>query len=389
MLSALTAITMNGCMQDTIEDAGGENAPYLLITTNAEGNGYAATFGEIPSGEVDIAASAHAIQVQTGWGSGAQFQGRDFFIIASYTGVSGVHKYSVAKNGVIKDGGVLTGAEHFLVVDAANGFYFDPALGKLKIQTFNPATMERTGEINLKDFSRGDNVEVAGDQLLAARGGKLFTSLVFGDSTFDAFALSKYDTGFVAVIDIASKSPEKVIKVPGAPFGFGYPADMQWSFQDDNGDLYLISPFKTPWSNPGDRTGQIFRIPAGKTDFDSWKLDTREYGEHRSLMSGYAKGGKLYMQFFSEPIPDDWSNFTADILDAVVIDVITKQKTVLEGSPKFRFNGNSPVHEVDGKIFYSVLNKDFNGVYALADGKLKPAFTAKSGGAILHFHKVE
>jgi hypothetical protein len=388
-LAALACLGAVGCLNDSDSGSDGQDAPYLIITTNDEGNGYAATFKEIPSGDVDIAASPNAVQVQTRWGSGAQFQGRDFFIIASYTGVSGIHKYSVADNGKIEDGEVISGAEHFTVAGPDRGFYYDPALGKMKVQTFNPKTMERTGEIDCSSLSKGDKFEVVGDQLLAARDGKLYASLVYSDSLFSTFSLSKYDTGFVAVIDIASGKVDKVIKAPGVPFGFGYPADMTWSFEDGNGDLYLISPFERPWTAPGDRSGQIWRIKHGETDFDGWKLDSKDFGNHLSIMSGYVSDGKLYTAWWSESIDDEWSNFVTDVQEGVSIDLGGKQLSVLGDTPKYRFNANTPVHSVDGRLFFSVLNEDYNGVYELQDGKLKPRFTAKSGGAVLHFHKVE
>lgn len=385
---ALASLGFGGCVNESGTEPGGPASPYLVITTNEKGNGYAATFPSIPSGEVDIAASPNAVQVQTGWGAGAQFQGRDFYIIASYTGSTGIHKYSVADDGKISDGGVLTGAQHFRVAGAEKGYYFDPSLGKMKIQTFNPKSMERTGEIDLQSLSRGDKQEVAGDQLLAARDGKLFVNLVYGDSTlFGTFTVSKYDTGFVAVIDIASDKVDKVIKAPGVPFGFGYPADMEWSFEDQSGDLYLISPFNKPWG--GDRAGQVWRIKKGATDFDGWKIDTKDYGTHRSLMSGFVRDGKFYTGFFSEDLKPDYSNFVTDISEAATIDLGTKSLAVIPGTPKFRFNANNPVSEVDGALYFTVLNASYNGMYTFKDGKMEPAFTAKTGGAVLHFHRVE
>jgi hypothetical protein len=396
-LALAAGLALNACIGDSPSD---DNTPpvdttgvdtvgrYLIITTNMSGQGYAATFDSVPTGEVDIASSPNAIQVQTGWGSGAQFQGSDFYIIASYTGTSGIHKYTVKPDGKIVDGGVLTGATHFHVASASKGYYYDAALGKMKVQTFNPATMERTGAIDLASLSKGDAQQIAGDQLLVSHAGKLFVNVTYGDSLYSSFILSKYDTGYVAVIDMGTNTLDKVIKAPGVPFGFGYPADMTWSFTDAQDNLYLISPFNKPWTTPGDRGGQIRRISATTLDFDGWKADSTTLGSHRSLMGAHFFNGQIYASFWKEPT-DFNTNFVTDAMQGVKIDPSTRLVTPLAGTPTFRFNANTPIHEVDGKLYFAVLNATYNGMYEMSGDSLKARFTAKTGGAVLHLHKLK
>lgn len=390
-LALAGGLTLGGCINDS-QDGGNDGGAttagrYLIITTNASGQGYAATFDSVPSGEVDIASSANAIQVQTGWGSGTQFDGSDFYIIASYTGTSGIHKYSVTSTGKIVDGGVLSGATHFHIASSTQGYYFDASLGKMKVQTFNPATMERTGAIDLASLSKGDAQQIVGDQLMVSHAGKLFVNVSYGDSLYSSFILSKYDTGYVAVIDIATNTLNKVIKAPGVPFGFGYPADMTWSFTDDQNNLYLISPFDKPWNSPANTAGQIRRISPTTLDFDGWKADSTTLGSQRSIMGAYYFNGKIYSSFWKEPT-DFAVNFVTDAQQGVWIDPAMKTVTPLAGTPTFRFNANTPIHEVDGKLYFSVLNASYNGMYVMSGDSLAAQFTAKTGGSILHFHKL-
>jgi hypothetical protein len=105
-------------------------------------------------------------------------------------------------------------------------------------------------------------------------------------------------------------------------------------------------------------------------------------------MAGLVMEGKLHIAFWSESITDTWSNFVVDNMEATVFDLGSGEKTVVENTPKFRFNANNAVFRIDDRIYYTVLNEEFNGVYKMNAGKLEKAFEATSGGSVLYLHKL-
>src|SRR3546814_18254164 len=69
---------------------------------------------------------------------------------------------------------------NYLVVSPTEGYYWDDVRGGLKVQKFNPTTMERTGEIDFSSLSEGLQDESAGQLILAKRDDKLYVDLLLG-----------------------------------------------------------------------------------------------------------------------------------------------------------------------------------------------------------------
>lgn len=128
-------------------------------------------------------------------------------------------------------------------------------VGKLKI--INPTTMKETGEIDLRQYAVGDNNPDIGGGVI--RDGKLFLSLNQLISQ-----MSAHDSAYVAVIDIASNSVDKVIvdeRVTSLCFtGHGK------LFMDEDKNIYFYSTALFGYQ-PGAKEGYL-RIKDGETEWD-------------------------------------------------------------------------------------------------------------------------
>src|SRR5690606_15484378 len=250
----------------------------------------------------------------------------------------------------INEAGFIKNAQpSYCIVNETTGFYLDPERGLLKIQKFNPSTMQRTGEIDLSSL-KDDNVEyqVIGKHTLAAKEGKLYAGITYGTLARQGYGDDVYDYVEFAVIDIASGELEKTIKYEGLKgIGWGSSGNKMWTLGDD-GALY----FYAPGLGNAFQNSSIIRIKKGETDFDkNFILTAGDYAEKSSFASALVKNGKLYTQFATEPLAADFSNLTNIIFEYYVIDLVTKERTKISGMPKafFAWGSDQAVTEIDGK----------------------------------------
>lgn len=385
---ALASLAMTACDSDKNTEPTASDAKIAVVSTNEDGGGYVAGFSSVPTGDLDLVSTQGARQITAGWGSGGMFEGRNLYMLANYDGAAGLKKYTINGDGSVTAAGTLGGAVHAVIASATKGFYADPVRGNMQVQVFNPATMERTGSIDLSSLSKADSLEQAGQQMLAVRDGKLFVGLVFGRS-YGGMAISDRDTAFLAVIDIAT---EKLLKVTTLEdtYSVGYPADMVWSFQGDDGHLYMAVPFRDWWNPDGNRSGKLVRLKKGSDEFDrDWSIDMRQYKEHIALMGGAVRNGKFYTSIVRDGLDASWSQFTTDSWDLVSIDLATKAMTVIKGVPKHRFNAHTPIHFVDGQMYVLVVSDAYNGFYRVEGDSAVPAFRIRAGGQPLHLQELD
>ncbi|RAW01606.1 DUF4374 domain-containing protein [Pseudochryseolinea flava] len=400
-----TAIVLSSCSDDNDETTPPDETTgpkYVILNASEKWeDGYFTAFDELPSGIVKAPVSK-SLQVA------ASFGFRTFknaiFVRTNPAGTAGLQKYTVNADGSINVGGFIKDATQFVVVDETNGFYLDEKRGTMKLQTFNPSTMERTGEVDLSSLRNAEisEYQVVGKHTLAVKEGKLYAGITYGTIKNAGYGDDVVDYIEFAVIDIAKKELEKTIKYEDTDdvenerintIGWGSSGNKMWTVGDD-GALYLYS---TGLTN-GFLSSKVIRIKKGETDFDkAWVLDAADFGEGKntSIATGLVKNGKFYLELASEDVT--FGNMETMIFDYYVVDLATGDDTKITGMPKHHYvwANEHAITEIDGNIYFWVRNTseegDFDGYYKLnANGtSATEAFKVDHDGFVWGFAKLE
>lgn len=362
-------------------------AKYVLLSSVLSGNftGYLTSYDQIPSGSISNITSKSRQTVAT---TGIRQVGKYLYHMSNFAGEAGVHKVSVSDAGEINEEGfiavgfAISGNGQHVVVDDNTGFYFDGDRGLLKLQKFNPSTMQRTGEIDLTaqlSNSKYEYVSV-GQNIQMVKEGKLYANVHYGNNTFKGFLDAQDSLVKFAVIDIATGAFEKLITYnAGSPQQIGWLGDnVMWDLGDD-GHLYFNCLGKVAGG-----AGKILRIKAGETEIDqTWKLEIDDYIKDGFFVEVLAKGGKIYTRIPTEAMKADFSNIGGEVWKGVAIDINSKVSTPISGAPIGNFNGNGyGFQEIDGKLYLRVVrtSENINGYYLLDGLTATQAFNITEGG---------
>lgn len=388
-LLMLAGFLLPACSKDSGSDpTPPDQGDYSYIVFTNEGDlatpGYLTAYNKMPSGDFSNIQSK-TLQMSSAFGFTKY--GNWIFNRTSISGQTGIQKLSVGADGSIKDDGFLANGEMFLVVSPTQGYYLDEQRGSMFLQTFNPTTMARTGQIDLSELSiDGVPYQVVGKHILAAKEGKLYVSVTYSSNANEGYFDELYDYAELAVIDINSNTLETEIKYPGIKaLGYGASANKFWTLGDD-GALYL---YYTGF-NEGISNSSIVRIKKGETDFDKdWILKADALQPHASFAGALVKNGKIYIQLPSEPLTPDFNNLADNIWDYYALDINTLEKTKITGMPKTRYihSNEQGITEVDGKIYLWLANGKQNGYYQLdpATNEATKAFNVTDGGLVSGF----
>lgn len=388
ILAAVLLFT--ACSDD--DSAGGTGGNYVILTAIEKfGAGYFTSFEDVPSGSVSSVTS-QSKSVTEAFGFRAYKNG--IFSRSSATGTVGLQRYTIAGDGSIQEDGFIADATQYLIVDDTRGYYQDENRGTMKLQRFNPSTMERTGEIDLSSLRNEELAayQVVGKHILAAKEGKLYASITYGTTAQQGYGDDQIDHLEFAVIDIATNTLDKVIKYDGLnSIGWGSSANKMWTLGDD-GALYMYSPGLS-----GDFSkSAIVRIKKGETEVDkSWIVRVTDYDVASSLAIGLVRDGKLYVELPSTSLLNDMSNFEATIFDYYAIDIATGKATKIGGMPQHHYvwANEHGITEVDGRIYFWVHNTEegIDGYYVLDNNgtSATQAFTVNHDGFTWGFVKLE
>ncbi|MBD2703671.1 hypothetical protein IC229_23705 [Spirosoma sp. BT702] len=389
----LTIALIAGCSKDNTNNPNPTptaDAKFVLMTdvVKFSSPGYFTAFTGMPTGTVNPI-SSKALQIKEAFGFRAF--GKWFFNRSNAAGDIGLQKYTVADDGSIVNGGFIAGSTQFLVVSETSGYYLDETRGTLKLQKFNPTTMQRTGEIDLSSLQKaGVDYQVIGKHTLAAKEGKLYAGITYGTKTAQGYGDDLYNYIEFAVIDMATDKLDKTIKYDGLKsVGWGSSGNKMWSIGDD-GALYLYSTsLGTGFDN-----SSVLRIKKGETDFDrTWILKANDLAKGASIVTAFVKNGKMYIELPSEPLAANFSNLQSPIFDYYVIDMATGQKTKIEGMPQhdFAYANDYSITEIDGKIYFWVRNpsQKIDGYYVLDGTKATQVFNVAHDGSIWGLVKLQ
>lgn len=401
---ALLALTWSCSDNDTPAPDLPGSEKYVLITmseNNLQKPGYATAFDALPSGQISNATDS-SLQGM-GFGGWRPHGDRLLKMFSTPSNSLGIEELIIDERGQVQAGGFLAAADkpngsgNFVIADETQGFYWDGA-SPLHIQTFDPSTLSRTGEIDLSEAvnQRGeDQPEITfrsvGQKFLAVKEGKLYANITYANSSGpqQGFFDDYYPDVYIAVIDIQSGEYEKTIQIKQTG-SIAYINDNRMYDFDDNGDLYIVTQGRSAVGGQS----KISRIKAGETDIDAqWSLDMDDITEGGKFVTVFAKDGKLITLIPNAPLtggPDGNINFK-DVWEYYSIDPATGQQTKIEGVPAVTNPGAAYCAvEIDDKVLLRVTTEDgsINGYYELQGNQATPLFNVTAGGSVSGLHKI-
>ncbi|WP_146052803.1 DUF4374 domain-containing protein [Aquimarina sp. I32.4] len=395
ILSILMVVAMIGCSSDDNNpetDTPGTEPPVdkkssvalFVITDPNTSSGLLIPGEEMFSGVIDPSSVTNAVQLSAMRTIGKAIDG-DIYNTSNSAGDTGLQKFSYADNTFTDAGFIAVNERRFIfeVVSPTKGYYTDSNRSRTAIQTFNPSTMQRTGEIDITDAITPllDNTVTStrlGSFMVESQG-KLYTQLFFlkEDGTY------AFDITYVAVFNTNNDTFIGLTQHNGYNWLGFERKNSNYVNVAPNGDIYLSSPVGNPTDPAYSRT---LRIKAGANTFDnSWKLNYDEIiGGHSFLLGGPAIiGDKLYIKLKSTAIAPDWSNVADKDFDAYEVDIASKEITKITSIPGSAYVGssvNGPM-VIDNKVYFAVSNATFQGYYTYdpATRETKEAFSVKGG----------
>lgn len=400
---AVGAMMLSGCSIDAdgpTPDPGVRKSWYAVQTSSdlsdSRKPGNIRLFATFPQGEISTLDSSSEGFGMAGWRPYGNWLMKMF---DSNGYAPGIERLKVGQNlrveqdKFIKTDGAAPGSGNFVVAGDTLGFFWD-AGSPLKIQRFNPKTMERipSGEIDLTDAvnERGEAeagivYRAVGEKFLAVKEGKLFANITYAKTNPGQNEGSGdfYPDAHIAVIDMATAAWEKTIKISGSG-GIVNRGSSMHSF-DNNGDLYLVC-------HDAEDGSKIARIKNTETEVDStWSLGAEALvsGTKGELASLFAKQGKLIVSATSAALSHQAGQ--EDIWVYYVIDAATKSFTKVSGITSVTDPGAAlGTVEIDNKIYLRVVSGDMkmNGYYELAGTEAKQTFDVTQGGSVQGIYKI-
>lgn len=398
LLIALCA-TLFACKKNTSNNPPVVEQPtgtWLIYNGQANWSGLISPVNGIPAGSVEVASLKGGYQV--GYSAGGRVFGKSIYKLNNNT-KAGIQRFTIDDAGKVVEAGFLqvdnTPEVNFHISTAEKGYYWDLSRGGLKIQTFNPTTMVRTGEIDLSSLSKGASYEAAGQLIIAEKEGKLFVDVQYGTKT-QAWQIEPNDQNvYIAVIDIATQKYESTTQYPKAA-NLGLFSDHPlWNVDAVTGDLYMVAISNMRTQDPGSK---ILRIKKGQTTFDaSFELSIKDYQYPSDFNALFAHDGKIYTKISSRAAGYysgglHGVNYRNDIWYWTSIDVATKKATRL-AIPVDNFYCYQQPMLVDGKIYFISNNAqdNFSGLYELdpKTGATKETFHLTNSGKLMGVNKLQ
>ncbi len=385
-----------------------KESKYVLMTMSENTltkPGYVTVFDQIPTGNVsNITTNSTQGMGMGGW---RPYKNWLLKLFKTSDNAKGVERLKLENGKIVSENflagdNTTNGTGNFVIANETQGYYWDGA-SPLKIQTFNPTTLARTGEIDLTTAvnERGTTdaailYRSVGQKFLAVKNGKLFANVTYAktNAAQKGFWDDFFPDVYIAVIDIATGRYEKTTKIEDTG-AIAYINDNEMYSFDTNGDLYIVTQGTSPTGIGG--KSKIARIKAAETEIDkSWELKMDDIMTGGKFVTVYATNGKLITTIPTVALtggPTGNINFS-EVWDFYAIDVATKARTKINGVPSVTNPGAAyGTVKVDDKLLIRVNapTKSINGYFEL-NSSLNNAtqlFNVTEGGSVSGFHKVE
>ncbi|GAA6767310.1 hypothetical protein AAFH68_32590 [Flavobacterium sp. CGRL1] len=387
----------NGNNDDTLP----KNETWIIYNGAANWSGGVYALKDNKSREINLSGLPF-LQVTSSLG-GRTFEKSLFKVNDVSNAKQGINKMGLDASGKVVDQGFLPSLSNayetnFLIASATEGYYWDRVRGGLKLQTFNPSTMERTGEIDFTSLSEGQPLESIGQLIIAKRDNKLYLDLLLGDKASGNWQVTPVVKEVaIAVYDLTAKKIENVTKM-GNTTNLGVFIDhVLWSLDEVTGDLYFASvgDMKT---QPSDYSSKILRIKKGEVNFDTtFAIDMKSYQFPAEFNRLFAYNNKIYTTIPSRAVSyygggQHGVRYRDDVWFWNEIDVTTKKATRLNIPPDNFYTTQNPFYHNGDIYFLSNSTTDgFSGVnqYNPVTKEIKETFRLKESGRIQGFNIIK
>lgn len=355
------------------------NGRYLIMSSAekiATGDAYLSLYDSVPTGDIKNVVE-NTTQVDA-YGRFVVVDNKWAFKKFKFTGETGIVRYSLGTNGELVIDGFISAASAvaYFIVDETTGFYGDSYLSALGVQTFNPKTMARTGQIDVsslfndEDFANYD-IAVASSTLVAS-GGKLFANVSYTVKV-DAAEGTVIPHFTMVVIDIESSTAEKLIVHEDEIYSQGHGARTEYTALQltEDGTIYMSTHGLYDKDADGNKPkSAIFRINNGETDFDQdWILTGSDIlgggdDDRKMVWSMYYKNDKLYVDCSDNSIEANFSNLLSNMYNVYAVDTETKEAIKITGAPNTIFgHADGNLFDVNDELYIQIKNDDEGSGY--------------------------
>ncbi|WP_256009722.1 hypothetical protein [Desertivirga xinjiangensis] len=331
---------------------------------------------------------------------GGRAFGKTLYRVNSAAGAQGLLKMDINASGNVVEGKFLASQStqyitNYLVVSATEGYYWDDVRGGLKVQTFNPTTMERTGEIDFSSLSEGLPNESAGQLIIAKRDDKLYVDLLLGTKLAGDWQVTPPNKEVaIAVYDLTQKTILGVTKFAGTTNLGVFIDNVLWSIDEVTKDLYFVAVGDMKRQS-SEFSSKILRIKNGETQFDqTFSIDIKAYQFPAEFNRLFAYNNKIYTTIPSRAVSyygggQHGVKYRDDVWYWNEIDVNTKRATRLN-IPADSFYGTQNPFFHNGEIYFVSNNttESFFGVnqYNPSTKVVKETFRLKESGRLNGFN---
>lgn len=331
---------------------------------------------------------------------GGRTLGRDLYRVNNASGAQGILKMSLNDEGRVVEDKFLASLSskyisNYLIVDATEGYYWDDVRGGLKVQKFNPTTMERTGEIDFSSLSQGLPDESAGQLIIAKRGDKLYVDLLLGTLKAGDWQVTpvKQEVA-IAVYDLKTDKIETVTSFEGTTHLGVFVDHVLYSLDEVTNDLYFVAVGNMKTQDPA-YSSKILRIKDGEVTFDKdFSIDIKDYQFTAEFNRLLVHDSKIYTTIPSRAVSyygggQHGVRYRNDVWYWTEIDAATKKARRLD-IPADSFYGTSNPFVHNGEIYFLSNNtsEEFFGVnqYNPKTGVIKETFRLVNSGRLNGFN---
>lgn len=331
---------------------------------------------------------------------GGRVLGDKLYKVNSASNAQGILKLGLDASGNVVEDKFLASLStayisNYLVVSETEGYYWDEVRGGLKVQKFNPTTMERTGEIDFSSLSEGLPNESAGQLILAKRDDKLYVDLLLGTKLTGNWQVTPpKPEAAIAVYDLTNNKILNVTKFEGTTNLGVFIDHVLWGLDEATDDLYFVAVGDMK-IQPENYSSKILRIKKGETEFDQdFAIDIKDYQFPAEFNRLFVYNNKIYTTIPSRAVSyygggQHGVRYRDDVWYWSEIDVNTKRARRLN-IPADSFYGTQNPFLHNGEIYFLSNNTadNFFGVnqYNPETGEIKETFRLKESGRLNGFN---
>ncbi|MFZ4861704.1 hypothetical protein ACL9RF_05915 [Sphingobacterium sp. Mn56C] len=394
----LTACSKNNDAPEVIVDGDiPANETWIIYNANANWSGGIYALKSNKAREINLTGLPF---LQVNSSLGGRTLGHSLYKVNSSSNAQGILKMNLDASGKVVEDKFLPSlsskyVSNYLVVSPTEGYYWDDVRGGLKVQKFNPTSMERTGEIDFSSLSKGLPNESAGQLILAKRGDKLYVDLLLGTLEKGNWQVTpdKKEVA-IAVYDLTKNEIAGVTTFAGTTHLGVFIDHVLWGIDEVTQDLYFVAvgDMKVQDIN---YSSKILRIKKDETTFDpSFSIDIKDYQFKAEFNRLFVYNNKIYTTIPSRAVSyygggEHGVGYRNDVWYWSEIDTQTKVAKRLD-IPADSFYGTSNPFFHNGEIYFLSNNtkENFFGVkqYNPTTGKIKETFRLKESGRLNGFN---